>query len=249
MVVSNPSNGLICQAGGSVTLNAQLTGGSAITWSPNTNLSTTSGASTVASPTTTTVYTMSATVAGCGSVSATQTVGVIDAVAFTPTSTPAAVCAGNTAALASNLASSGFTFSSMSFAPSTAVSPTILCNACGVDDGSADNIAIPFTYNFFGNNYTTVNIGTNGGFSLTDNVKGLVASIKEKFPNAKLYAVQGSWGWGGNGNKTIDDINKYYDKFRDNGVKVLEPPIGKTLNPHNYIDSYKKISKSIDNEL
>jgi hypothetical protein len=98
-------------------------------------------------------------------------------------------------------------------------------------------------------NSVIINIGTNGGFSLTDNVKGLVASIKEKFPNAKLYAVQGSWGWGGNGNKTIDDINKYYDKFRDNGVKVLEPPIGKTLNPHNYIDSYKKISKSIDNEL
>lgn len=98
-------------------------------------------------------------------------------------------------------------------------------------------------------NSVTINIGTNGGFSLKDNVKGLVASIKEKFPNAKLYAVQGSWGWGGNGDKTIDDINKYYDKFRDSGVKVLEPPIGKTLNPHNYIDSYKKISKSIDNEL
>jgi subtilisin-like proprotein convertase family protein len=162
MVVSNPANGLICQAGGSVTLSAQLTGGSSITWSPNTNLSPTSGASTVASPTTTTVYTMNATVAGCGSVSGTQTVGVIDAVAFTPTSTPASVCAGNPAALASNLASAGFTYSSMPFAPSTAVSPTILCNACGVDDGSADNIAIPFTYNFFGNNYTTVNIGTNG---------------------------------------------------------------------------------------
>ena len=98
-------------------------------------------------------------------------------------------------------------------------------------------------------NSVIINIGTNGGFSLKDNVKGLVASIKEKFPNAKLYAVQVSWGWGGNGDKTIDDINKYYDKFRDSGVKVLEPPIGKTLNPHNYIDSYKKISKSIDNEL
>ena len=98
-------------------------------------------------------------------------------------------------------------------------------------------------------NSVIINIGTNGGFSLKDNVKGLVASIKEKFPNAKLYAIQGSWGWGGNGDKTIDDINKYYDKFRDSGVKVLEPPIGKTLNPHNYIDSYKKISKSIDNEL
>ena len=162
MLVSNPANGLICQTGGSVTLSAQLSGNPSITWSPNTNLSTTSGSSTVASPTSTTVYTMNATVTGCGSVSGTQTVGVIDAVAFTPTSTPASVCAGNTAALASNLASAGFTYTSMPFSPSTAVSPTVLCNACGVDDGSADNIAIPFTYNFFGNNYTTVNIGTNG---------------------------------------------------------------------------------------
>ena len=162
MLVSNPANALICQAGGSVTLSTQLTGATGITWSPNTNLSTTSGASTVASPTTTTVYTMNATVAGCGAVSGTQTVGVIDAVAFTPTSTPASVCAGNTAALASNLASAGFTYSTMPFAPSTAVSPTILCNACGLDDGGWNNVPIPFTYNFFGNNYTTVNVGSNG---------------------------------------------------------------------------------------
>ena len=162
MLVSNPANALICQSGGSVTLSTQLTGATGISWSPNTNLSTTSGPSTVASPTTTTVYTMTATVAGCGAVSGTQTVGVIDAVAFTPTSTPASVCAGNTAALASNLASAGFTYSTMPFAPSTAVSPTILCNACGLDDGGWNNVPIPFTYNFFGNNYTSVNVGSNG---------------------------------------------------------------------------------------
>ncbi len=171
MVASNPANALICQAGGSVTLSTQLTGASGITWSPNTNLSTTSGASTVASPTTTTVYTMNATVAGCGSVSGTQTVGVIDAVAFTPTSTPTEVCAGNTAALASNLASAGFTYSTTTFAMASPSSPTNLVanGTTGValasgtlDDGGWQNIPIGFTYNFFGNNYTTLNIGTNG---------------------------------------------------------------------------------------
>jgi hypothetical protein len=171
MVASNPANALICQAGGSVTLSTQLTGASGITWSPNTNLSTTSGASTVASPTTTTVYTMNATVAGCGSVSGTQAVGVIDAVAFTPTSTPTEVCAGNTAALASNLASAGFTYSTTTFSMATPSSPTNLA-AAGVastplasgnlDDGGWQNIPIGFTYNFFGNNYTTLNVGTNG---------------------------------------------------------------------------------------
>jgi hypothetical protein len=171
MVASNPSNGLICSAGGSVTLSTQLTGASGITWSPNTNLSTTSGASTVASPTTTTVYTMNATVVGCGSVSGTQTVGVIDAVAFTPTSTPASVCAGNTAALASNLASSGFTYVTTTIAMASPSSPTNLCSggvqtvpltSGNLDDGGWQNIPIGFTYNFFGNNYSTLNIGTNG---------------------------------------------------------------------------------------
>jgi hypothetical protein len=179
MVVSNPANGLICQAGGSVTLSAQLTGGTDITWSPNTNLSTTSGASTVASPTTTTVYTMNATVAGCGSVSATQAVGVIDVVAFTPTSNPTAVCAGNPAVLASNLSSSGFTSSTTTYSYSTAPGNATLLidNGAAVpanpytstntsyplfDDAGWGNIAIPFTYNFFGENYNALNIGTNG---------------------------------------------------------------------------------------
>jgi len=172
MVASNPANALICQSGGSVTLSTQLTGASGITWSPNTNLSTTSGASTVASPTATTVYTMSATVAGCGSVSRTQTVGVIDAVAFTPTSTPAAVCAGNPAVLASNLLSAGFTVASIANSPSTPVSPTFLSNGGASpvvaltsgnnDDGGWGSIPLGFTYNFFGSNYSTVNVGTNG---------------------------------------------------------------------------------------
>jgi hypothetical protein len=173
MVVSNPANGLICQAGGSVTLSAQLSGNPSITWSPNTNLSTTLGASTVASPTATTVYTMSATVTGCGAVSTTQAVGVIDAVAFTPTSTPASVCAGNTAALASNLNSSNFSVSSTTYAPITEPGAGVTTLATGgaasvalsggdLDDGGWSNIPIGFTYNFFGSNYTTLAVGTNG---------------------------------------------------------------------------------------
>ncbi len=174
MVVSNPANGLICQAGGSVTLSTQLTGGSSITWSPNTNLSTTSGASTVASPSATTVYTMSATVAGCpGSVTAQQTVGVIDAVAFTPTSTPTAVCAGNTAVLASNLNSSNFSVTSTTYAPIAEPGVGVTTLASGgvaqvalsggdLDDGGWANIPIGFSYNYFGQTYSSLAIGTNG---------------------------------------------------------------------------------------
>lgn len=171
IITSNPANALICTSGGSVILSTQLTGASGITWSPNTNLSTTSGSSTVASPNTTTVYTMNATVTGCGSVSGTQTVGVIDAVAFTPTSTPTAVCAGNPAVLASNLSSSGFTYSTTTFSMASPSSPTNLASAGAanvaltsgtLDDGGWQNIPIGFSFNFFGNNYSTLNVGTNG---------------------------------------------------------------------------------------
>ena len=207
MVAENPSNALICSSGGSVTLSAQLTGGSSIAWSPNTNLSTTSGASTVASPTATIVYTMSATVADCGSVSETAAVGVIDAVAFTPTSTPASVCAGNPAALASNLSSSGFSASSTTFAmassssatPSAAVTlasagaasvatTSTLTVSRPLDDAGWADIPIGFTYNFFGNNYTKVNVGTNGNIQFGtyngSDVGGLGDFTFTSLPNA-----------------------------------------------------------------
>ena len=178
MLVSNPTNALICQTGGSVTLSAQLTGASGITWSPNTNLSTTSGASTVASPSTTTVYTMTATVAGCVSaVTQTKNVGVIDPLAFTPTSSPPVVCAGNPVALNSNLATAGFTVSpitcSLSTVPgsgvttlcalgSPVVTPTSTAGVYLLDDSGWGSVPIGFTYNFFGTNYSSLNVGTNG---------------------------------------------------------------------------------------
>jgi hypothetical protein len=199
LLVSNPANALICQDGGSVTLSAQLTGASGITWSPNTNLSTTSGASTVASPTTTTIYTMSATVAGCGSVSAMQTVGVIDAVAFTPTSTPASVCAGNPVELASNLSNSNFSAScttvsnSLRTAPGNAVTlisnnaltvsgslPSgVSVNSSSLDDNFWSGVPIGFTYNYFGDNATSVFIGTNG--TVVVNVPTAVGSTQYDF--------------------------------------------------------------------
>ncbi len=200
MVVSNPANGLICQTGGSVTLSTQLTGASGISWSPSTNLSTTSGASTVASPTTTTPYTMTATVAGCGSVSGSQTVGVIDAVAFTPTSTPASVCAGNTAELASNLNTSNFSAScitasnSLRTAPGNAVtlisnnaltssgslpSGVTVYSTTSLDDNYWSNVPIGFTFNYFGDNATTVFVGTNG--TVVVNVPTAVGSTQYDF--------------------------------------------------------------------
>jgi len=95
-------------------------------------------------------------------------------------------------------------------------------------------------------NSIIINIGTNGGFNASEDVAGLVSSIKSKFPNAKLYAVKGSWGWGGNGEVTLQQVNTYYDKYSKLGVKLIPTPIGVTSNPHNNLPVYVTIGKEID---
>jgi autotransporter-associated beta strand protein len=174
VIASNPTNALICSSGSSVALSTQLTGASGITWSPNTNLSTTSGASTVASPTLTTQYTVTAIVSGCiDPISATQNVGVIEGVSFTPSANPTSVCAGSTSDLSANLNSSNFSVLGISYAAATEPNSgvTTIANA-GVavvplsggtlDDGGWAGIPIGFTFNYFGNNYNTIAAGTNG---------------------------------------------------------------------------------------
>lgn len=94
-----------------------------------------------------------------------------------------------------------------------------------------------------------INIGTNGGFNPNDDVNGLVSSIIEKFPNAKILAVQGSWGWGGNKKVTQQIVDKYYNKFRNLGVEVVSVPIGKVQDPHGNLPVYSKIGTEIDNLL
>ena len=94
-----------------------------------------------------------------------------------------------------------------------------------------------------------IQIGTNGGFNPNDNITGLISSIKKVFPNAKLYVIQGSWGWGGNKNVTIQKVTAYYNKFKDLGVVVVEPPIGFSATDseaHRDKESFKKIGKNLD---
>jgi hypothetical protein len=98
-------------------------------------------------------------------------------------------------------------------------------------------------------NSIIINIGTNGGFSPNDDVNGLVRNIKNKFPNALLFAVKGSWGWGGNKNITEQKVNDYYRKFERLGVKIIEPAIGKVQDPHGNLPVYAKIGAAIDKEL
>ena len=89
-------------------------------------------------------------------------------------------------------------------------------------------------------------IGTNGGFNKKrDDISGLISEIKNKFPNANLYVIQGSWGWGGVSNKTETQVRNYYKVFDSLGVKVVEPPIGK-IEPHGRKPIYKIIGQNLD---
>ena len=88
-------------------------------------------------------------------------------------------------------------------------------------------------------------IGTNGGFNKNDKISELVNECKVKFPNSKLYVIQGSWGWGGVSNKTESQVKEYYKKFAELGVVVVEPPIGK-IEPHGRKPIYKVIGTNLD---
>ena len=98
-------------------------------------------------------------------------------------------------------------------------------------------------------NSIIINIGTNGGFNSKEDIDGLVNSVKEKFPNALLFVVKGSWGWGGNKDVTESKVNAYYDKFKDLGVEIIEPAIGKVKDPHSNLPIYAKIGSQIDKKL
>ena len=94
-----------------------------------------------------------------------------------------------------------------------------------------------------------INIGTNGGFNSNEDIDGLVNELKRVFPNAKLFAVKGSWGWGGNKNVTETKVNSYYDKFENEGVKIINPAIGSVKDPHSNLPIYKEIGKNIDEAI
>lgn len=94
-----------------------------------------------------------------------------------------------------------------------------------------------------------INIGTNGGFNPNEDIDGLVNELKRVFPNAKLFVVKGSWGWGGNKDVTETKVNAYYKKFENEGVKIINPAIGSVKDPHSNLPIYKEIGKSIDNTL
>ena len=113
-VAATATPAAICTGQSSV---LSATGATTYSWSPNTNLSATTGATVTASPLTTITYTVTGTTNGCTG-TATVVVTVSPTPAVTVTAAPAAICAGQSSVLS---ASGAGTYS---WSPNVALSAT-----------------------------------------------------------------------------------------------------------------------------
>ena len=82
----------------------------------------------------------------------------------------------------------------------------------------------------------SVCIGVNDAYK-DRGIQQLLVRIKNTFPNAKIYIIQGSWGWG--------NLDKYYKQFTGT---IIHPAIGNG-DPHTDKKVYKTIMKKIEQEL
>ncbi len=168
---ATPAVAAICGGSGSVTLTAS--GASTYSWSPSTGLSINTGATVVSTVSSTTTYTITGTsTAGCVA-TLTKQVGIGPLVALTTTVTGTPVCPGGAISLTSGVSPS-YVVSSIPFGSVSIASPTTMVTSTStytLTTGSADDgyytYTLPFTFNYFGVNYTSVNLNTNGYISFT----------------------------------------------------------------------------------
>jgi hypothetical protein len=191
LFTNSPSNLLICQSNGSVTMTVNVVPSTStpIVWQSSTNgtfpgtvVTPSSNPSILTvSPNSTTHYQVSSMLPmGCPNNPTGNllfNVGVLSPVTLAATATPQVFCAGQNQAvtLSANLTGGNFTVSSISHNPASIpsnlpVSNTLVNNGVTntnlsggtLDDGGWGNIPIGFTFNYFGSNFTTLGVGTNG---------------------------------------------------------------------------------------
>jgi hypothetical protein len=76
-------------------------------------------------------------------------------------------------------------------------------------------------------------------------IKDLMNTVKRTFPNSTIYIIQGSWGWGYVKKYNSSSVLQYYQKFKEFGGEIIEPPIGYG-DPHRDKKTYKTIIKKIE---
>ena len=177
-VVITSSLNNFCGTGGTAVLTASSTDASmAYSWSalnPATgSLESTSGTAVNATVSATSDFKLSGTNAnGCVSI-AYYSLGVYPLPAATVTTTASGVCPGTSATIGSGLSAGNFSSVSINHSPLTAPANAIkLVDAgtalvtrnlgTGLDDGGWSGVPVGFNFNFFGTNYSTISVGTNG---------------------------------------------------------------------------------------
>lgn len=91
-----------------------------------------------------------------------------------------------------------------------------------------------------------LSIGVNDYYKTSENtLSTLQKLLKSKYPNAKIYVIKGSRGWGNVKTVTEGEIDKYYNWFREHKMYVLKNSIGKG-DPHMDSYNYRKIGKELD---
>jgi hypothetical protein len=137
----------------------------------------------VSGGTSTITYTPSA---GC---SKTAVVTVSPSPAVTVSATPSTICMGSSSSLSSSGTNPGapaYTVTSIAYSYVTQTSPTTIPSWSPSTDDGAASISIPFTFNYFGTNYTTMSVGTNGYVQLGGSSTGysVVTFPSASYPGA-----------------------------------------------------------------
>ncbi len=179
-----PSAAYAC---GGIGVSVSASGASTYTWSPATGLSASTGATVTANPGSTTTYTITGTsAAGCiGTGTKTVNFGTTAMLAYAAAA-PSSVCPGTTTTLTGAPASSS-TYTVSSITPNL-VSFTS-SGSVAADDANSGAVTLPFTFNFYGVNYTQIGICTNGWASFTDFVSANLTNYAFPTASAPLTSI------------------------------------------------------------
>jgi hypothetical protein len=170
------SEDVFCGTGGGFSLTAAPISASATsTWqslTPSAVLS-----STTANPTSTTIsetsdFKLTVSAPGCQDYTVYKSIGVYPLPTAVVTTSATGVCPGTSATINSGLSAGNFTVSSIPHVDKTppTTAGVLMNNGAMVtplsggnsDDGGWGGIPIGFSFNYFGNNFTTIGAGTNG---------------------------------------------------------------------------------------
>jgi hypothetical protein len=93
----------------------------------------------------------------------------------------------------------------------------------------------------------TICIGVNDRYRDVG-IARLVQLLRVKFPNARFFVVQGSWGWGGVKKMNRKDFDIYYRKWINHECIIVNPAIG-FGDPHANKKVYREIMENIEKNL